>query len=301
MLGIGGPSHLNTSYRHIVVALSAFMLLAGSWVHAEQSKPRVSSINVCADQLILLLADPEQIVSLSKLATEAAGSYFADQAQTFPQNNGSAEDVLAGSPDLVLAGQFTVSYTPRLLEQLNVRVEKLPIANSLNEAMSNVRFVAQLLGQAERGEQVVTEMLSRLSQFPEASTDKPSAAVYEANGYTVGANTMRGEALSLAGWENVAANIGVDTYGSLSLEALVQLWPDAIIESPYAKSHYSRAQQLTQHPAIGKSGFSPLRISLSSSETVCAGPWSVDVVEQLIMARTEALPALISEQRKAVR
>ena len=36
----------------------------------------VASINLCADQLVLLLADDEQILSLSNLSHRSAGSYY---------------------------------------------------------------------------------------------------------------------------------------------------------------------------------------------------------------------------------
>jgi len=68
---------------------------------------------------------------------------------------------------------------------------------------------------------------------------------------------------------------------------MVQLWPDAVIESPYASEHYSRAQHVTSHPAIGRSGFNPKRIVFPSNKTVCAGPWSLDIIEALVQERIE--------------
>ncbi|MEE9335861.1 MAG: ABC transporter substrate-binding protein [Granulosicoccaceae bacterium] len=252
---------------------------------AATSKPRVASLNLCADQLIMLLADPEQIASLSKLSTEEAGSLYALAAARYPQNNATAEDVLVESPDLVIAGAFTVSYTPRLLQNLGMSVETLPLANSIQDAMNNVELVAELLEQQARGDEIIAKMKARLAAMPQIVPKPPRAAVYDANGYTVGAKTMRGEALLLAGWANVAEELAYDSYGTLSLETLIHLWPDAVIEAPYEQGSYSRAQHVTKHPVIGKGGFNPKRIGIPSNKTVCAGPWSLDVIDILIDAR----------------
>jgi len=272
----------------LISLCSAITLLALTLpLSAADQKPKVASLNLCADQLIILLADPEQIVSLSKLATEEAGSFYATQAVDYKQNNATTEDVIATDPDLVLVGAFTVNYTPRLLSDLGITVETLPIANSIQDAINNIELVAGLLGQESRGKEIIKTMKARLAALPASPTTKPRAAFYDANGYTVGAKTMRGEALKLSGWANVAEELGYEFYGTMTLETLVRLWPDAVIEAPYADESYSRAQHLTQHPAISKSGFNPKRLLLPSNKTVCAGPWSLDVIEALIKAREQ--------------
>ena len=55
-------------------------------VHSPASaadRPRVASINVCTDQLLLALADPEQILGLSPYSRDAARSWAAAQAARF--------------------------------------------------------------------------------------------------------------------------------------------------------------------------------------------------------------------------
>src|SRR5690554_2663141 len=81
------------------------------------ARPSVGSINVCADQLVLGLADPEQIVTLSWLASDPEESMLADAASAFPPNYGSAEELLRYDPDVVIAGAYTGTYTRALLER----------------------------------------------------------------------------------------------------------------------------------------------------------------------------------------
>lgn len=247
----------------------------------------VASINLCADQLLLLLADGEQIVSLSELAHDKAGSRFYKQALAYPVNQAAAEQILPLQPDLVIAGQFTNSYTIKLLKELGLRVEILTIADTINTMINNIKKVADWVGQSARGDHIINDIQRRLAALQAPGVTRPTAAIYDPNGYTVGAESLRGQALLLAGWDNVASTAGITHYGSLPLETMVSLTPDAIIESPYSADTYSRAQQVSKHPALRHSGLQPYIIQVPSRLTICAGPWTLDVIDTLQAERLQ--------------
>ena len=283
------------------IALMAALVLSSSAVQAQHEAltrtptpavklPRVASINLCTDQLLLLLAEPEQILALSTLSRDSNGSYFFEQAKQHPQVNAVAEDLLLLKPDLVLAGEFASRYTMDLLEELDIRVETLPIANSIEDMLSNVQAAGELLLQNDRAAEITQQVEDKLAVISRQvnTLDRhnwPTAAVYDTNGYTVGASTLRGQAMELAGWSNVATDKGIDSYGVLGLEQLIELRPQALIESPYAAEHYSRGQMLTKHPAIRAAGLDPVVIDIPSNTTICAGPWTVDVIQRLVDAK----------------
>lgn len=257
--------------------------------------PRVLSINLCADQLVMLLADDDQVAALSTLSRDSSGSYFHERAANFEQADKSAEDILPRAPDLVLTGPYTSRYTLSLLEELELRVESLTIADSFEAMLGNIDKVGALIQQEARATEIVrsvrlkmADIKLRVEQLDDSRAtgqSAPRAAVYDPNGYTVGLRTVRGEAMHIAGWHNVATDKGIEEYGVLQLEDLIDLAPQALIESPYSKDTYSRGQALTSHPALRRSGLDPLVISLPSNQTICAGPWIIDVIEQLLTAR----------------
>lgn len=265
-----------------------FMLLsvqvAAQPVHTAEL-PSVVSINLCADQLVLALADEQQITALSLLSHEPAGSYYYSRALNFAVNSGKAGEVILHQPDLVIAGQYSDFYTVRALRSAGLRVELLPIANSLESMFSNLEQVADWLGQSARGEALVLSLRQRLIELPEPTGHKVTAAVYDPNGYTVGDQSLRGDVLQRAGWHNVALDAGIRNYGVLALETLMRLQPDVLIESPYSPGTFSRAQQLNQHPALTQSGLAPGIISVPSAQTICGGPWTVDLIERLSSER----------------
>src|SRR3981081_1028683 len=78
--------------------------------------PRIVSMNVCTDQLLITLADPSQIVGLSRFSRDAWQSWAADNARRYPILSGGAEDVLVLRPDIVVASLFDKRSTRELLK-----------------------------------------------------------------------------------------------------------------------------------------------------------------------------------------
>jgi len=253
------------------------------------SAPRLVSINLCADQLLLELADPPQLASLSRLAHDAAASHHRERALAIPINDAQAEPVLALAPDAVIAGEYSSHYTVKLLEASGLTVHRLPIANSVDEVLDNLVTVGDWIGQPLRARQRVAALRQRLAAVSEAplSDDAPAplAAVYDPNGYTVGPGSLRGDLLRRAGYRNVAEEAGIDGYGRLSLESLLMRAPDVLIDSPFSPGTWSRAQALSLHPALRQRGLAPTIITLSSADTICGGPWSIDLIERLARER----------------
>jgi len=216
--------------------LIVLCLLFGCISIRADTLPRVASINLCADQLVLLLAEPEQILSLSNLSHDSAGSYLYEQARQYPVSKGESESILALLPNLILAGQYTTRHTLKLLVELGFRVETIPIAIDFEQLYQYITYVADWLGHPEKGIALVARLRQRLVQqkkrLAKQSAINPTAAYYDANGYTVGRKTLRGLALELSGWNNVPADWGIEHYGVFPLESMVVLAPDAIVYSP---------------------------------------------------------------------
>lgn len=278
----------------VALVLPVFSVRADEALSLDNADIRAASINLCTDQLLMLLADPQQIVALSNLSRDQAGSFYFEKAQAFAQIDPVAEDLLPLSPDIIITGPYTSRYTLALLDELGLRVETIPIANSVDDMLGNVERLGELIDQPARAQLIVSQVRERLAKIAvlvaadasqKAASRTPRVAVYDPNGYTVGRETLRGELIELSGWTNVASEQGIENYGVLGLEQLIKLVPQALIESPYSADTYSRGQMLAKHPAIQFSGLDPLIINVPSNQTICAGPWIVDVIEQLAEAR----------------
>ena len=290
---------MSTLRRGALGATGALALLtccAGATATAtdtsSEALPDVVSINLCADQLLLELAAPGQVRSLSKLAVDPAASHHVARAAGVPTNDGGAEPVLALDADVVIVGEYSDRYTVRLLEARGQDVRTLPLADSVGGVLDNLRLVGDWIGRGDAARELVASLEARLeavaaSNAADTSARPPAAAVYDPNGYTVGPETLRGEMLARAGFANVAEAAGIAGYGSLSLESVLRRAPDVLIDSPFSRGTWSRAQALSLHPALRSRGLRPEVITLASADTICGGPWTVTLIERLAAERRD--------------
>lgn len=66
------------------IAGAALAMLVGLVAPAfAAALPRIASMNVCTDQLLIPLADPEQILGLSRYSRDRFESWAADDAHRF--------------------------------------------------------------------------------------------------------------------------------------------------------------------------------------------------------------------------
>jgi iron complex transport system substrate-binding protein len=244
---------------------------------------RVVSINLCTDQLAMLLADPSQLVSVSHLASDPLSSSMVEQARAYPANRGSAEQVFLLQPDLVLAGVYTPAETVSLLQRLGVTVVQVPIANSTAQAADVMRMVGQALGHPERGEAMASAFLADLSALA-VPGDKASAAMYFPQGYTTGDGTLSNEVLALTGFRNVAVEAGLTGGGILPLERLVMADPAMIVTStPYPGA--SRAEEILVHPALAAVRAQAGETRTTDADWVCGTPALLNAVRAMADAR----------------
>ncbi|MDJ0822506.1 MAG: ABC transporter substrate-binding protein [Paracoccaceae bacterium] len=255
--------------------------MAGS-VPAQDAPERVVSLNLCTDQLAMLLAAPGQLVSVSQLARDPRSSAMAEAALGVPTNDSSAEAVVLLNPDLVLAGTWTTRATVEMLRQLGYRVELFAPINALTEARDNIARMGALLGAEARASEMTAAFDERLADLRADDTDGPRVALYYALGNTAGRETLPGDLLATAGLKNIAAEKGLPFGGALPLEELVLSDPDLIlIGRPYGG--HARATELLQHPALKQAG--DVAILQSGPAWSCETPFLLDALQELVELR----------------
>lgn len=266
------------------IALAAALVLAGVAARGDAAPGRVVSLNVCTDQLALLLGAPGQLVSVSRLAHDPRSSAMAEAAQAVPSNGASAEEVVLLEPDLVLAGNYTARATTQMLEKLGYRVERFAPARSIEDARANIQRMGALLGREARAAEVLGAFDARLASLRDAPERKPRVAYYMPFNETAGAQTLTGDILAAAGMANLADEQGMAFRGRLPLEGLVLAAPDLILVSrPYDSP--AQATSLLQHPALRATG--ALRQVVDSPNWICGTPALLDAIESMRALRLD--------------
>ena len=248
---------------------------------ADSAPPRrVVSINLCTDQLAMLIAAPGQLYSVSYLASQEGASVLASEARAYVANHGLAEEIFLMKPDLVLAGTFTSQATVTLLKRLGFRVETFAPDASFADISANLRRMGALLGRQERTEELVAD-LDRALDAPHSRTKRPLAAIYYPNSYTSGAGTLAGEVVERAGLENLAKRLGLEGTAQLPLEVLVIHAPDVIIGGERAPDGNVRAYANLTHPVLRALMKDRTQIALPDKYWVCGGPFTAEAVRIL--------------------
>ncbi len=280
-----GPSILafaRTS-KPLLGLIAALGMILGAALSATAAPARVVSLNVCTDQLAMLLAAPGQLISVSFLGQDARSSAMAEQAQAYPANHGLAEEVFLLQPDLVLAGTYTSRAAVSMLRRLGVEVVEFAPENGLNDVRVNLRAMGRVLGHPDRADALIAQFDADLAALTLPPKTRPRAALYGPNGYTTGAQTLAGEILTAAGFSNIATEAGLPAGGTLPLEQLVMLQPDLIITGTrYPGS--SRAEALLDHPALRKLAAMP-RVRATGGAWVCGTPHVLRAIDGLVALR----------------
>jgi iron complex transport system substrate-binding protein len=267
----------------IRAAALAFGLGAAGMVWAE-APARVVSLNLCTDQLSLLLA-PESVVSVSSLAADPTSSALHDLAAGYPANRARAEEVFLLAPDLVLAGIWSEAETVAILRRLGLRVETFPPVTTLDEMRDQVRRMGALLGHVERAEALLRDFDAGLAALRRDAPDT-TAVIYYANGFAGGDASLAGEALRAAGIRNLAAEAG---YGGarLPLELLVKMEPDLIVTGTRYPG-VSRSEAILDHPALAEAIAGRSFVTVPDREWICGTPALLYAVSRLSAAAEAA-------------
>jgi iron complex transport system substrate-binding protein len=277
--------------RRVLLGIAATtLLLIASGPRAEDTTPkphRIVSLNLCADELVLRLADRENIASITWLSRDPDNSNVPELAAKVPINHGLAEEIIPLNPDLVVAGIHTTRTAVALLKRVRFPLIELEVPRSLNDVRAQIRQVAVAIGEGERGERVIADMDERLASTARPPPEKRlRALVLNPNGFTTGAGSLVDNIITTAGLTNLAAGIGLGNYARVPLENVVMSHPDVLILNGRRDGPPSLATELLQHPVL--SALPHVRaIVLPSRLWVCGGPAIVDAIELLSRVATE--------------
>jgi len=261
-------------------------LIVGLAQHAAAQPPRrVLSMNLCTDQLALMLAAPGQLVSVSALAADPSSSAMAKEAAPLPANHGLTEEIYLMQPDLVVAGAWSSPETIRLLQRLNIPVEVFPVENDLAGIRANILRMGKVLGRDAEAQRLIARFDADLSLLSDpAPGPRPRAALYAVNGYSSGHNSLAGQIIALAGFDNIADELGLPAGGILALERLLIADPDLLVEGRRYPGA-ARGQELLEHPALKALGQDKSTVVMSDPDWVCGTPYILRAVAQMREAR----------------
>lgn len=257
-----------------LIALAA--LACGAALPAAARPQRIVSLNLCADQYLMALADPGQIAALTPYARDPQMSANARLAMRLPVARGHAEEVFALSPDLILASPFRQREALAVIDAGKVPVVEVPPAESYAEIVAQIRLVARAVGHIARGEALIRRMDADLAATPRLASRRV-AAYYQRRGYMTGTDTLVDELMGRVGLTNLAARLGTAALARVPIEQVVAARPDYLIVESSTDRVRDQGTEMLHHPALAAIP----RLHLPQAWTVCGGPAYVTAARSL--------------------
>ena len=261
------PRWIACAFAAMLAALCLAPLAAAASVPG-----RVVSINACADQLLLALADRQQILALTTYAHDPEMSFYADRAEGLPAIRGDAEQVLKLKPDLVLAGSFTRRATRAQLASQGIRIATFSPARSIEDVRRQISEVASLLGQEARGRALVAELDAAFADLNDRPREPLRALQLQRRAFAAGTDTLIDDVMQRLGLVNAATDLGIRHVGRTSLEAVLKATPDVLILDSADPGAADQGTALLGHPALEELVPRHRRIVIPVSQIVCGSP-----------------------------
>ena len=248
---------------------------------------RVVSFNLCADQLLQSLADPQQIAGLSPLARDPALSFLAKDAEALPLIAPKSEALFTAKPDLVLLAPYEHHLLRARLQQEGIAVFMLPAWTGLGDGEAQIRALAARLGLEARGEALIARIRQTLHDSRRLLTDHTRPVLeIERRLYTPGRTSLIATLLQEWNIPNLADRLGLEQGGFITLEKLVLLKPDRLIISNGQEDRHLDKKEpddmglaLLRHPALKAEQIK--QITIPARLTLCGGPATPDLIKRL--------------------
>lgn len=269
-------------FRCFVASIAAALAICGGWFApvSAAALPRIVSMNVCTDQVLLTLADPDQILGLSRFSRDA---WVAGDVRRYPTLSGGAEDVLVLRPDVVVASLFDKRSTRELLKAKGLHLAELSVPRNLDEVKKQIRELGDIAGHPDRAALQIARLDAALARARLAVADKHYRVLpLSRRGWVAGSDSFVGSLLAETGLFNTASELGFAFGGFASLEEIVSLKPDLLLVSQAGDFARDDGQAFLLHPALERFYPAQRRIVIPERLTECGGVMLAEALDVLV-------------------
>ena len=242
--------------------------------------PTIVSLNPCLDAILVEVARPGQVLALSHYSRDPGSSSIPrDVAARFAVTGGTAEEVIALAPDLVLASSFLPQPTRAALERAGLRVETFGSPTSLAASTAQVRDVARLAGGVAEGEALVAAMERAAAPVPPG--DPVDTLLWQPGEIVAGEATLVAELMRAKGFASHAAAMGLGQADFVALETVLARPPALLLVAGDSAGQ--------RHPLLRQ--LSGTRVEpLAPNLLFCGGPTVIALGNRLDGLRAELRP-----------
>lgn len=224
--------------------------------------PTIISLNPCIDAILVEVAAPGQVLALSHYSRDpGASSIRQATAVRYRVTGGTAEEVIALAPDLVLASTFLAQPTRSALERAGLRVETFGSPGTVAASIAQVRQVAALVGGEARGEALAARIAAPAGPPPGAPI---ATLLWQPGEIVAGDATLIAELMRAEGLTSHAAARGLRQADHVALETLLADPPALVLVAGDAPGQ--------RHPLLAGAMMATAVAPLDPALLYCGGP-----------------------------
>ncbi len=241
--------------------------------------PTIVSLNPCLDAILVEIAGPDQVLALSHYSRDPSGSSIpAATAARYGVTGGTAEEVIALRPDLVLASIYLPQPTRTALERAGLTVATFGSPVTIAESAAQVREVATLAGHASQGAMLAARIAA--APRPSPSHTPINALLWQPGEIVAGEQTLIAELLHQEGFASHGAARGLKQADRVTLEGLLSEPPELLLVAGDAPGQ--------RHPLLARASPGMQVAAFDPALLYCGGPTIPRARARLRAIRAEA-------------
>lgn len=234
--------------------------------------PTIVSLNPCADAILADIAAPGQLLAISHYSHDPeASSMLPEDAARYASTGGTAEEVIALAPDIVVADSFLSPSRREAFERAGIEVVQIGIATTLEESLSQIEQLGMLAGQEAAGNALSLQIESAW-QLARSDAQPVRTLLWQQGGIVAGEDSLAFAMLEQAGFSSHSAARGLGQGAYVPLEQVMADPPELVLAAG--------DEPMLRHPVLRQLDGAHYE-TFDSALLYCGGPTIPRALERL--------------------
>ena len=224
------------------------------------SKPqRIVTASIGHDEMTVALVPVERLVAVGAISKDSTFSNIAPLLQDKPEVTRDPETIIAQAPDVLVTSPFFPAEAIAVLETTGIPVIQTELKHDPEARINAILLMGYILGEEQRALEFAAEVSDRFDAVVSVTQEQePRPRVLAVTSYAdqlwvAGGGATEGGVIVAAGGINAAADAGVESNQTASLEGVIAMAPDVIvIPQPVAFGAEEFRQSLLDNEALAE-------------------------------------------------
>ena len=196
---------------------------------------RIVTASVGHDEMTLAIVPLDRLVAVGGASKDQTYSNVASQLQDKTEISRDPETIISQAPDIVVTSPFFSADGIVALSKVGIPVIQTELKQGPEARINSILLMGYIFGEEERAIEFATEVRERYEALIGVTGQvetRPRVLALTQFGdkiWTAGTDSTEGGVISAAGGLNVAAEAGIESNQTTSLEGVIAMNPDVIV------------------------------------------------------------------------